>query len=377
MEKNIMGSYGPWAANLAKEPGRLSFLNKRFKDINTWQRSAKKKVIELMAGPNFEKPEIRTEKRYDFDGLYIEELSWQLPYGPRSEAVFLKPADAKGKLPGILALHDHAAKKYFGKRKITSTGKKIHPLMQKHKKEYYGGRAWANELAKRGYAVLVPDAFLFESRRLRYSDIIHDLTRGRKHKNPENSKEIHDYNEWTRCHEQYMARSLFCTRTTWPGIFVAEDQCALDILCTHKDVDAKRIGCGGLSGGGLRTLYLAGIDKRIKSCFCTGFMTTWKDLVLNKSHFHSWMVYLGQAPIYFDLPEILGLRVPLPTMVLNCRQDPLFTLKGMKEADRILSQVFKKAGALDKYSCKFYNGGHKFDAAMQKEAFCWLDKWLK
>ena len=45
--------------------------------------------------------------------------TWQLPYGPPTEAVVLKPAGATGTLPGNLGLHDHGGNKYFGLRKIT------------------------------------------------------------------------------------------------------------------------------------------------------------------------------------------------------------------------------------------------------------------
>ena len=34
-----------------------------------------------------------------------------------------------------------------------------------------------------------------------------------------------------------MAKSLFCAGTTWPGVFTAEDQRALDYLCSRDDVD--------------------------------------------------------------------------------------------------------------------------------------------
>jgi hypothetical protein len=49
----------------------------------------------------------------------------------------------------------------------------------------------------------------------------------------------------------------------------------------------------------------------------------------------------------------------------------------MKEADKILSAVYKKAGALKNYRCSFYPGVHKFDIPMQEEAFAWMDRWLK
>ena len=49
----------------------------------------------------------------------------------------------------------------------------------------------------------------------------------------------------------------------------------------------------------------------------------------------------------------------------------------MQRADRILTEVYTKAGAPERYRASFYDGPHKFDRAMQKEAFAWFDRWLK
>jgi hypothetical protein len=88
------------------------------------------------------------------------------------------------------------------------------------------------------------------------------------------------------------------------------------------------------------------------------------------------MCYVPGLPRDLDYPEILGLRVPLPTLVLNDIEDQLFTLPEMQRADRMLRDVFRKADAADRYRCSFYPGPHKFDRAMQKEAFEWFDRWL-
>ena len=195
--------------------------------------------------------------------------------------------------------------------------------------------------------------------------------------NPETMSQIEAYNTWAAEHESTMAKSLFCAGTTWPGVFLAEDQRALDVLCARPDVDANRVGCGGLSGGGLRTAYLGGLDSRIQCAVCVGMMTTWRDYLLNKSHTHTWMVYIPHLPQDLDYPEIFGLRVPLPTMVLNDIDDALFTLSEMERADTILREVFEKADAGDRYACNFYPGPHKFDLPMQADAFNWFDRWLK
>ncbi|MEJ7682351.1 MAG: hypothetical protein WKG06_31775 [Segetibacter sp.] len=121
-----------------------------------------------------------------------------------------------------------------------------------------------------------------------------------------------------------------------PAVFFAEDRKALDILCAREDVDANRIGCGGLSGGGIRTVFMAGIDSRIKCTVDVGFMSTWKDFLLNKSFTHTWMTYVPLLPNELDFPEILGLRVPLPTLVLNDSDDTLYTLREMNRAEKVL-----------------------------------------
>jgi hypothetical protein len=89
------------------------------------------------------------------------------------------------------------------------------------------------------------------------------------------------------------------------------------------------------------------------------------------------MIYIPGLPLELDYPEILGLRAPLPTLVLNNNEDPLFTLAEMERADKMLADVFDKAGARDAYRASFYPGPHKFDRAMQQEAFDWFDRWLK
>ncbi|MFM9911050.1 MAG: dienelactone hydrolase family protein [Chitinophagaceae bacterium] len=376
---SLIGLYGDWAISLHENKlPSFSFRNKEWKDINAWRKVAKKRMIERMAIPDLGKiPSVHRVKQYSYDGLQIEELTWQLPGGRPTEAILLKPLNVKGKLPAILAFHDHGGNKYFGTRKITQTSDHPHPLMEEHRKEYYEGRAWANEIAKRGYVVLVADAFPFASRRVMLQDVPDRFRNGLTDEDPENPAKINLYNNWASDHETIMAKSLFSAGTTWPGVFFAEDRMALDILCAREDVDAKRIGCGGLSGGGMRTVFMGGLDPRIKCAVCVGFMTTWKDFVLHKSFTHTWMTYVPLLPNELEFPEMLGLRAPLPTLVLNDADDNLYTIGEMKAADKILSEVYKKAGASDKYQCSFYPGPHKFDATMQQEAFDWFDKWLK
>jgi dienelactone hydrolase len=376
---SVIGQYGPWAAGLrANKLPEFSFRKEEWTDIEAWRKVARKRLEERLAIPDIGgMPEVSINKQVDFDGLHIEFLSWQLPYGRATEAILLKPLAAKEPLPAILAFHDHGGNKYFGSRKITRTETDQHPLLVAHQKEYYESMAWANEIAKRGYVVLVSDAFPFASRRVMMADIPAELRKGLSDADPELPAHIQAYNEWAGQHEHIMAKSLFSAGTTWPGVFFAEDRKALDILAARPDVDPKRIGCGGLSGGGMRTVFMAGLDSRIRCAVCVGFMTTWKDFLLNKSVNHTWMTYVPLLPAELDFPEILALRAPLASLVLNDEQDDLYTPDQMREADRIIRSVYHKAGMDDRYKCSYFPGPHKFDRKMQSEAFDWFDQWLK
>src|SRR5581483_649900 len=308
MRPNMVGAYGPWLADhvLGDGPARLSLRTGAWGSLDEWRRVARRRVLDCLSPVALGgTPEYRVDRTTLYDGLEIQFLSWQLPMGPRTEAVFLKPAGARAPLPGILALHDHGGLKYLGWRKIARTDDAPWPIALKHQKDDYDGAAWANEIARRGYAVLVHDTFPFASRRIRLADVPDRIKRKGVDPEPSDEAGIAAYNQWAGQNETEIEKSLISAGTTWPGVYVPEDQAALDVLCSLPGVDASRIGCGGLSGGGMRTVFLAGLDDRIKCSVAVGFMTTWRDLLLDKCWTHTWMTYVPLLPRDPDFPEIL------------------------------------------------------------------------
>lgn len=195
---NLLGPYGKWASeNMKKGLPTHSFRRKEWKNIEKWRKAAKKIVLETIASPDLGKmTEVKVNRQYIFDELQIEEITWQLPYGMPTEAFVLKPANAKAPLPGILAFHHHGADKYSGTRKILITNDLPHPHNVESQKQYYDGYAWANELAKRGYVVMVHDAYPFGSRRLLFKEVP-ELLRGElTDDKPEELENIIKYNRW-------------------------------------------------------------------------------------------------------------------------------------------------------------------------------------
>ena len=139
---SMLGAYGSWAATLAGEgPNFLSFRHTHWIDPASWRPAARQRFRERMAMPDTEGAgECRIESQYEYDGLQVEELSWQLPYGPRTEAVLLKPAGARGPLPGVLALHDYGGHKFHGWQKITRTDSQQNAVNVDHQARAYGAR---------------------------------------------------------------------------------------------------------------------------------------------------------------------------------------------------------------------------------------------
>jgi hypothetical protein len=224
-DKSLIGGYGQWAVSLQPKVPALSFRNSKWTNQAAWQKEAIAKATELMSSPpKTPAPKVSVEKKYVYDGLEIEEITWQLPYGRPTRAVVLKPQGVTNPLPAILGLHDHAGKKYFGYRKIVKTSDDQHPLLQEHQVTDYGGKAWANEIAKKGYVVLVHDTFAFGSRRVFFEDV-KGLdwggvnTEGKSDSDPEKTENIETYNTWSSEHEHVMSKSLFSAGTTWPGVF--------------------------------------------------------------------------------------------------------------------------------------------------------------
>lgn len=377
---NMTGAYGDWLSEkvLGDGPASLSFRTGKWKSLDSWRAEARRRLLERIAPVDLgARPQVRVESAGTFDGLHVERLSWQLPGGPRTEAVFLKPAGAAGRLPGILALHDHGGNKYLGWRKIARVDDKPWEIQVSHQDRYYGGVAWANEIARRGYAVLVHDTFPFASRRVLAADVPERIRQGATDPDPTDKDGIARYNAFAGAHEHIMEKSLLSAGTTWPGVYLPEDQRALDVLAARADVDPDRLGCAGLSGGGMRTVFLGGADPRIRCAIAVGFMTTWRDFLLDKCFTHTWMTYVPILPRELDFPEILALRAPAATMVLNCTEDPLYTIGEMRRADEMLRETFRLGSASDSYRSEFYPGGHKFDLEMQKDAFEWFDRHLK
>ena len=345
--KTAMGNYLSLAMASAEAcTHSLSFLAKDWPEVKAWQIRGRAKVLELLSySPEPCPLNASVDQRYTKDGLMIEHVSYDQPFGPRTEGILLYPIGAKGKLPGVVALHDHGGFKYYGKEKLVDLDDEP-DILTEFKRENYDSTSWATKLAKQGYVVFVPDIFLWGSRKLAVDDVPETFVQQVLSKTPGSRAYIEAYNDFSRQYESVIAKSLYLAGATWTGIMAYEDRRAVDYLLTRPEVDEQRLGCGGLSGGGLRTIFLSGLDDRIKCAVCVGFMSTNKEVVAHRITEHTWMLHVPHLAAYLDMPDLISLHGPQPLMVQYAIDDHLWTLKGQQEQRCEIKKYIRQNGCL-------------------------------
>lgn len=322
--------------------------------------------------------EVKIESTWEKDGIVGEEVSWSVGYGPRTHAYVLKPANATGSIPGIIALHDHSDFKFYGKEKIADGPEKTLSSLVDFRQIPYSGRAYANALAREGFVVLIHDVFLWGSRRFPLETMME--TMGSKTadllRTSQISDEVELYNTAAYFHEHWVSKYCNILGTNMAGVVSFEDRVALNYLRSRADVDPKSIGCIGLSGGGNRAVLLNATHESIRAAVIIGLMTTYPAL-LDHNMSHTWMLFPFGWSRHGDWPDIAASRAPSPLLVQYNVQDELFTEDGMREAHMRLQNHYWNVGKPDAYVGQFYPGPHKFDLEMQSAAFEWLKKQLK
>jgi dienelactone hydrolase len=231
----------------------------------------------------------------------------------------------------------------------------------------YAGRTPANDLARDGFAVLVPDAFSWASRAFDLSSPPEVLARlgaaldALHRERRETLSADERFDELSSLHEYGIAKAAGALGTTFAGAVATDDLAALDVLAGWPGVDAGRLGAMGFSGGGGRALFAGALDGRVAASVVAGMMATSASLVPDYLDTHSWLLHSPGLAARFDLPDIaaLGRRV----LVQYGERDELFPRQGMTDAATRLRTLL---GA--RYTGAWHDAGHEFTAAMQDEA---------
>jgi dienelactone hydrolase len=370
-----VGNLFPFISSQAvKTDFPLSFLRNEFHDVPAWKRSARGKLLELLhyAPPPCE-PRPEVVEKVDHGDHIREKVLFNTTPDIRLPAFVLIPKNVPFPAPAVVALHDHGGFYFWGKEKLIESENE-HPALIEFKKQYYAGVSIASDLARRGYVVIVIDMFYWGERRMILDD---DPADWRERPRSISAKRIHDFNQRAGQSEQLVGRTIFAGGFTWSGVMFWDDIRTVDYLVTRPEVDPKRIGCVGLSVGGLRSCHLAALDDRIKAAVIVGWMASFPAQL--KKHVRNSIGHTKLVPglyRYLDYPDVATLAMPAALLIINGSKDQLFDLQGVQQSFDKIRSCYKKAGIADKVRARFYDTPHEFNRAMQAEAWEWLKKWV-
>ncbi len=369
-----VGSLDPFLQKTAEHSTtELSFLHDRFRDLETWKRQARVQVRELLRyDPPPCAPQAEVVERVDCGDYVREKIDFNTMPDIRVPAYLLLPKGAPTRRPAIVALHDHGGFYVWGKEKLVALDNE-HPSLTQFKGRLYAGRSYANELARRGYVVIVIDMFYWGERRMRLAN---DLPAWREPATM-NKDDVVAFNSRSSSGTTLIATGLFEAGVTWAGVMFTDDIRTVDYLVTRPEVDPERIGCCGLSVGGFRSAWLAGLDSRIKAAVVVGWMSAAGEMLQSKlTSIGFWKTVPGLYR-YMDLPDVVSMTAPGALMEVHGTKDRLFTNDGVQAAFDKIAKVYKKAGVADRFEGVTYDGPHEFNVEMQAKAFAFLDRQLK
>ncbi|MCC7341958.1 MAG: acetylxylan esterase [Bryobacterales bacterium] len=149
---------------------------------------------------------------------------------------------------------------------------------------------------------------------------------------------------------------------------------ALDYLESRPEVDAKRLGATGCSGGGTLTTYIAALDSRIKAAAPSCYMNSYKVLFTGSigDSEQSFPNFLSSGLDQTDYAELFA---PKPWLITSTEQD-FFTPAGAKIVYEEAKQWYRLYGAEDRIKWVVGPGGHGTPLKVREAVYDWFIRWL-
>lgn len=163
-----------------------------------------------------------------------------------------------------------------------------------------------------------------------------------------------------------------CTASyrVWDGIR------SIDYLCSRPEVDAKRIGCTGCSGGGTLTSYLMALDDRVAAAAPSCYLTSLDRLFSTIGPQDGEQNIPGQVAFGLDHADYVTMRAPRPTLVIAASKD-FFDIKGTWDTFREASRVYSKLGLPERVGLVETDTSHGYPKSHREAAVRFFNRWLR
>lgn len=165
-----------------------------------------------------------------------------------------------------------------------------------------------------------------------------------------------------------LGRSL-ATYRIWDGIR------SLEYLASRPDIDARRLGCTGNSGGGLMTAYLMALDPRIRAAAPSCFITTTRRKNDSPGPGDAEQNLFGQIAYGMDHADYILMRAPRPALICAATRD-FVPIEGTWEAFRECKRIYTRLGYPERVDLVEADATHGFSQPLREAAARWMTRWL-
>lgn len=155
----------------------------------------------------------------------------------------------------------------------------------------------------------------------------------------------------------------------WDGIR------SIDYLASRPEVDPRRLGCTGNSGGGTLTSYLMALDERIVAAAPSCYVTTLERLFATIGPQDAEQNITGQVAFGMEQTDYVTMRGPKPTLICTGTQD-FFDIQGSWTTFREAKQTYAILGHAERVDLIEYNDKHGFSKPRREAATRWMRRWL-
>lgn len=182
---------------------------------------------------------------------------------------------------------------------------------------------------------------------------------------------LHDLNLW-----HWLSRGY-----TPAGVEVWNAMRAVDYLESREEVDSKRIGITGISGGGAVSWYAAAADERIAvSVPVCGTFTFGSQAKHWRASGQCDCIYYNNT-FLTDLPVVAALLAPRPVLFCSGQKDPDFPPDGYHHVFQKTKRIYDlyEGPGQDSKRIKEVDEavGHTDSPLFRSEARQWMNRWLR
>jgi predicted peptidase len=132
----------------------------------------------------------------------------------------------------------------------------------------------------------------------------------------------------------------------------------IDYIAERPELDRRRIGCMGISGGGTVTLFSTALEPRIGLAMVSGYLNTFRDSIGSLSHCID--NYVPGILNWAEMHDIAGLIAPRPLFVESGEKDNIFPIRASVESFREVKKVYDLFSAADRIEQEVFPDEHLF-----------------